>query len=61
MVSGCKMVRVSALFVVCVGLPASLTRPVKLNVPVAVGVPLNTPSLLNVMPAGRDPPATDQL
>ena len=39
---------------------ASVTLTVKLNVPVAVGVPLRTPLGLRLMPAGRLPLLTDQ-
>src|ERR1700735_3723223 len=40
---------------------ASVTWTVKLEVPVAVGVPLRLPSALRLMPAGRLPPPTDQV
>ena len=40
---------------------ASVTLTVKLNVPVAVGVPVRFPSALRLMPAGRLPLLTDQV
>jgi hypothetical protein len=44
----------------CAGFPASLTVAVKLNVPLAVGVPEMTPVLGAMLsPVGR--PETDQL
>ena len=39
---------------------ASVTLTVKLEVPVAVGVPVRFPSALRLMPAGRLPLLTDQ-
>lgn len=46
----------------CTGLPASLTVTIKLEVPLAVGVPEITPvEAANVRPAGRLPEVTDQL
>jgi hypothetical protein len=39
----------------------SVTRTVKDTVPDAVGVPLITPPLLTLNPAGKDPPESDQL
>jgi hypothetical protein len=47
---------------VCTGLPASLTRAVKLKVPPAVGVPAMAPlEVLSDKPAGRDPLAMDHV
>jgi hypothetical protein len=47
---------------VCTGLLLSLTATVKLNVPLAVGVPEITPLLeLSVNPAGRLPELIDQV
>ena len=40
---------------------ASVTLTVKLEVPVAVGVPLRFPPALRLMPAGRLPLLTDQV
>ena len=49
----------NALVADCV--PLSATRTVKLAVPVAVGVPLTTPALDKVRPAGRLPTVTDHV
>jgi hypothetical protein len=47
---------------VCAGLPESVTVAVKLDVPVAVGVPEITPVVADrVRPAGRLPEVTDQV
>ena len=46
---------VSANVFDAVVLAVSVTCSVKLNVPVAVGVPLSTPAVENVMPAGSEP------
>ena len=53
------MVRVNAF--VADALFLSVTCTVKLAVPVAVGVPLRTPPLLKLNPAGKLPDASDQL
>jgi uncharacterized protein YsxB (DUF464 family) len=46
----------------CAGLPASLTVTVKLDVPLAVGVPEIRPVLaIKLSPAGRLPPVMDQV
>ena len=39
----------------------SVTRTVKLKVPVAVGVPETNPAELNDRPEGRDPEVSDQV
>ncbi len=55
-------VRVRALVAVAAELAESLTEAVMLNVPGAVGVPETRPVLgVSVNPAGRDPPARDQV
>lgn len=47
---------------VCAGLPASATVTVKLNVPVAVGVPEMTPVVAaRLRPVGRLPEVKDQV
>ena len=47
---------------VCAGLPASLTVTVKLDVPLAVGVPEIRPVLaIRLSPAGRLPPVMDHV
>jgi hypothetical protein len=53
------MVSVVASVAICPR--ASVTLAVKLNVPVAVGVPVSTPLAFRVIPAGRLPEATDQV
>src|SRR3974390_1811536 len=59
-VEGTVMLR--DLLVVCTGVPASFTRAVKANVPVAVGVPAIAPLLeFSVRPGGSAPLAMDQL
>ena len=45
---------------VCSGLLLSVTRTVKLDVPLAVGVPEITPPLESVSPAGSVPDASTQ-
>ena len=55
------MVMLKALVAFCTGVPESVSRTVKLKVPVAVGVPEITPLLLSVNPVGSVPPASDQL
>lgn len=51
-----------ATCLVCAGFPASVTVTVKLEVPVAVGVPEIAPvAAAREMPAGRLPVVTDQL
>jgi hypothetical protein len=50
---------VNALFVVALVL--SDTWTVKLKVPAFVGVPLNTPAVLKLVPPGNAPEMTDQL
>jgi hypothetical protein len=44
---------------VCAGLPASCTVAVRLNVPLAVGVPEIAPLAARVRPAGRLPEVID--
>jgi hypothetical protein len=44
-----------------VEVPPPVTCTVKLNVPAVVGVPLRTPAVLRLNPAGRAPADTDQL
>ena len=56
MESGATMVTAKAF--VTVALALSATCAVKLNVPVAVGVPLRTPALLSDRPVGTVPDAT---
>ncbi len=51
----------SGLDAVCTGGPLSVTWTVKLAGPGVVGVPLITPALDNVSPAGKVPDETDQL
>ena len=52
----------SDLLAVCTGLPASLTWTVKLNVPVALGVPVIVPLLgLSVRPGGNVPLVRDHV
>jgi hypothetical protein len=47
---------------VCTGLPESATVAVKLDVPLAVGVPETIPVVADrVRPAGRLPEVTDQV
>ena len=47
---------------VCAGFPASATLAVKLNVPVAVGVPAMIPVVvLKLRPPGRAPEVMDQV
>ena len=46
---------------VCTGLPLSLTLTVKVEVPLAVGVPEITPELASVSPAGKLPELIDHL
>jgi hypothetical protein len=46
---------------VCAGVLESVTFTLKENDPVAVGVPLIWPELLNVKPAGNAPDATVQV
>jgi hypothetical protein len=46
---------------VCAGLPASVTVAVKLEVPLAVGVPEIEPDDERLSPAGRLPAVMDQL
>ena len=53
------MVIENAFCAVCDAL--SVTRMVKLEVPVDVGVPLIVPAMDNANPAGNDPEATAQL
>jgi len=48
---------VNALLTVCTGLPASLSRTVKLNVPMFVGVPLIVPLLAPRANPGGNAPA----
>ena len=55
------MVMLKALVAVCAGVPASVTRTVKLKVPAAVGVPEMTPLPLSVNPVGSVPLAIDQV
>ena len=56
------MVMPSDPVAVCIGLLASLTRAIKLNVPAAVGVPVMAPlEELSARPVGRDPLAMDQV
>ncbi len=51
-----------ALVAFCAGLPPSVTRAVKLYVPLVVGVPEMTPvAALSVRPGGNEPEAIDQL
>jgi hypothetical protein len=51
-----ETVILSSLVVVAAGVAASVTRAVKLEVPVAVGVPLITPvEVFKVRPAGSEP------
>ena len=57
--SGELTARLTARFVE--KLLASVTCTVKLAVPAAVGVPLRTPPLLKLNPAGKLPDASDQL
>ena len=57
-----EMVMLKALLANCWGLPASLTRAVKVKVPVLVGVPVMAPlAALSAKPPGRDPLAIDQV
>src|SRR5664279_6094010 len=50
-----------ALLAICWGLPVSLTRAVKVNVPALVGAPVIAPlTVLSDTPPGRDPLAIDQ-
>ena len=54
------MMMLKALVVVCgTGVPESVTRTVKLEVPGVVGVPEMTPLLLSVNPVGSAPLASD--
>jgi hypothetical protein len=47
---------------VCAGLSASVTVAVRLNVPLAVGVPETAPVVVpRLSPAGRAPEVIDQL
>jgi hypothetical protein len=46
---------------VCAGDPLSLTPTVNVNDPVVVGVPVITPALDRLRPAGRLPEAIDQV
>ena len=55
------IVMLSALFVVCTELLASLTLPVKVNSPTVVGVPVMAPPLVSVKPGGRAPLASDHM
>ena len=55
-------VMLNALVVVWAGPAESVTRAVKLNVPVDVGVPLMAPlEALSVRPLGKAPAASDQV
>ena len=59
--AGATAIDIAADFV-CVGLPLSLTVTVKLDVPVAVGVPEITPvAAARVTPAGRLPELIDHV
>ena len=55
------IVMLRALVMDWAGLLESVNRTVKLNVPVAVGVPLIAPFALRIIPPGRPPPAKDQV
>ena len=58
--AGGATVKVREIEAVCAGLPLSVTRTVKLDVPLAVGVPEITPPLESVSPAGSVPDASVQ-
>src|ERR1017187_2428787 len=54
-------VMLKALLANCWGLPASVTRALKVKIPVLVGVPVTVPlTALSARPPGRDPLAIDQ-
>ena len=56
-----ETVMLKALLATCCGLPASLTRAVKVKVPALVGVPVMAPvAVLSAKPPGSDPLAIDQ-
>ncbi len=50
--------RVALVKLACVAVLLSVPRTVKVNVPLAVGVPVIAPLLLSVSPAGSAPLAT---
>jgi hypothetical protein len=56
-----EMVRLSTLVALWAGLPESVTRTVKLNAPLTVGIPEIIPPPLSVTPAGSVPLASDQV
>jgi hypothetical protein len=53
------IVSVKVLDAVCCGLDVSTTETAKLNVPVAVGIPLSMPSLEMDSPEGKPPELAD--
>ena len=55
---GGRIVIENAFIAVCE--KRSLTRTVKLDVPIIAGVPLITPVEVSVSPGGKDPKARDQ-
>jgi hypothetical protein len=57
--NGLLIVSANAFVAVCV--PLSAARTVKFAVPVVVGVPLNTPALDKLSPAGSAPAVTDHV
>jgi hypothetical protein len=59
--SAAMIVRLKAFCELCGAAPLSVTRIVKLNEPLAVGIPFNVPLDERFRPAGRDPEANDHV